>query len=644
MRRFVLSLWLLSVAAVNLQATLDLNANGISDVWERLHDGFSIHALTDSDGDGQADLSEGIARTNPFDAASRLALSVSPASAPKVATHFRLEWPSAFGLEYAVHFANSIADLTPGTVVGGDHTGSGSTMPLEVERGANQRFWAVSTAGASLDADGDLLDAWEEDQLGSNPALADSDTDGIPDGKDFAYLAGPNTYSPAGLGVPDTGPLAGKLVRYQADGTPVAVRAFGVNYYDAFLRYIEDVNNRDFVEGFEYLSAKNIPVARVLFGGFWPNHWNLYFQDKVEYYRRLDDLVEQAERQGVGLIPVLFWHFATVGDVVDDAVQAGYITPDPNAAATANKYDFVPPSPLNKDKDGNDTYDEYRKAMARDTSGTRALITYVTEEVVNRYKGSPAIWGWEFSNELNLSVDLPNPVANRPTVKINQQKDLARDDASLSAYQSEDDLLRADIQAAKEHFAATVRRLDPWRFISSGDSRPRAAAFNNWQTQTWGIGSRAELAQVLPIDNPAGYDSLSIHFYANEENYFADAPQVSLNFEPGTNRGEELTDYTNFLDFFMGESATLGKPLFVGEWGAKGDGTTQAEKDTFHSLMQSLIDTEVQLSLLWTFNNQNTGQRVEWWVNPGTDKEYQLTNDDPDLWDLEQVNRTYGVW
>ena len=30
-----------------------------------------------------------------------------------------------------------------------------------------------------------------------------------------------------------------------------------------------------------------------------------------------------------------------------------------------------------------------------------------TEEVVRRYKDSPAIWGWEFGNEYNLAADLP---------------------------------------------------------------------------------------------------------------------------------------------------------------------------------------------------------------------------------------------
>lgn len=638
---------ILSIFGGSVSATLDLNNNLISDVWESLYPEAMVDGSADADFDGLTNREEALIRTNPLDAGSGFDLSVSPTTGLNADSHLLLKWHSEEGLSYSVRFADEVANLSDQDVVPENHLGNGGLEEVEVEKSAvtgENRFWQVSTDGSAMDTDGDLLDTWEEVRLGSDPTLRDSDTDGISDGKDFAYLAGPTVFSPAGLGVPSTGPLAGKLIRYQSDGNQVAVRAFGVNYFDGFLRYIRDEEDRSFESGFEYLSDINIPVARVLLGGFWPADWNLYFSDKDEYYRRLDDFVNQAEQNEVGLIPVLFWHFATVGDVVQDAVDAGYIVPNVNAADTASDYDFVPPSPLNVDKDGNPTYDEFRGAMARSTSGTRALITYVTEEVVNRYKGSPAIWGWEFANELNLGVDLPNPTLNRPVVRPVQQKNLSRDGSDVASYESDDDLMRADIKIAKEHFASTVRALDPWRFISSGDSRPRAAAYNNWQTQTWGIGSRSELAQVLPIDNPSGYDSVSIHFYANEENYFLDAPQVSLNFESGTNQGEELTDYKNFLNFFMTESAALGKPLFVGEWGAGGDGTTQAEKDTFHSFMQALIDTDVQLSLLWTFDNQNAGQAAIWWVNPDTDKEFQLTNDDPDLWDLEQANSTYGVW
>ena len=111
------------------------------------------------------------------------------------------------------------------------------------------------------------------------------------------------------------------------------MRAFGANYYDAFTRYLKDVNDTTFVQGFDYLSTHHIPVVRVLAAGFWTNDWKLYFTNKTEYYRRLDYFVQQAELSGVGLILDLFWSVTAPGEIVDDAVAAGYLVPG---------QDFVP--------------------------------------------------------------------------------------------------------------------------------------------------------------------------------------------------------------------------------------------------------------------------------------------------------------
>ena len=89
----------------------------------------------------------------------------------------------------------------------------------------------------------------------------------------------------------------------------------------------------------------------------------------------------------------------------------------------------------------------------------------------------------------------------------------------------------------------------------------------------------------------------------------------------------------------------------MGEWGAIGDGTTADEKTTFNRFMQALIDAQVQLSLLWTFDTRNTGMTNQWWIQtgqisgyPASPKLYMITNADPALWDLEQANQTYGAW
>jgi hypothetical protein len=429
--------------------------------------------------------------------------------------------------------------------------------------------------------------------------------------------------------VAQTGEYAGKLVRYDDDGTPRLLHAFGVNYYDAFLRYLNDENDTSFVEGFEYLRDHSIPVARVLAAGFWPTNWSLYFSDAEAYFQRLDFFFAEAERCGVGLIVDCFWSASTIGELVDDAVEAGCLVPG---------VDFVPVDPLNTNVYGEATCAEYKTALGRPDSGSVALIRRYTRELVERYAASPAVWGWEFGNEYNNEVDYPNITVMRDRPDGPAQgmmlAETTSDKAVLPAWTGPDDLIRADVLVAKQVFADTVRSIDTWRLIMSGDTHPRTSAYHNWTVHSWTKDTRAEMAQVLPVDNPARMDTVTVHIYpkgpdAGADIYFTDTPVTN----------EWLTgQYKELLDCYAEESAALGRPLIVGEWGVKGDGTTADEQATFHRMMQALIDSNVQLSLLWDFDNQNAGQTEEWWVNPGTDKEYQLTNEDPEVWDLEQAN------
>jgi hypothetical protein len=440
-----------------------------------------------------------------------------------------------------------------------------------------------------------------------------------------------------GIGVATSGSYAGALVHYDESGAQAPLCAFGVNYYDAFTRYISDSNDTSFVEGFAYLQTNNIPVARVLCAGFWPKNWELYFSDRDEYFRRLDYFVEQAEEHEVGLIVDFFWAIVSVGELVDDAVDAGILVAG---------QDFTPPDPLNTNVYGESTYAEYKTALGRQDSGSNALIEHYTRELVERYAASPAIWGWEFGNEYNLGVDHPNMTAMRdrpggPTWQGMMLVETTNDLAVLPAWTGPDDLTRADVLVAKQVFADTVRSIDTWRLIMSGDSSPRSSAYHNWTEHTWGMDTRTENGLVMPVDNPSPMDTVTVHFYPGSTN---SSPVVYFpKDDPVTNQW--LTgQYQELMTYYRQEAALRDRPLVVGEWGATGDGTTADEKLTFHRMVQALIDSDVQLSLLWTFDNRNSGQTSSWWVNPGTDKEYQLTNDDPDLWDLKQANQEHGQW
>lgn len=553
--------------------------------WWLIENGFSgdmdAAALSDPDADGQPTWKEYFSGTDPFDPASALKISI----AMKPGKTALLAWtPVQPGRNYTVE---STADLQNGFSAETprmDYPSAAYTTAVTSAR----RFYKVT-----VDYTGAVQSA--------------------------------GSYLPPGVAAVSVS-NAVHLVRYDTDGNLVSLRAFGVNYYDAFSRYMENVTNRSFVAGFDYLEAHDIPVARIFLNGYGPVGWSLYFSDKAEYYRRLDDFIAQAEQHGIGLLMDLFGGVNQIGELVNDAVTAGYLTPG---------VDFTSPSPLNRDIYGVATYAEYRTALSRQDSGSNAFITYFTRELLARYKNSPAVWGWEFANEANNAVDLPNIQNFRPQSNPALGYFLQRDDSSVPAWTSKDDITRDELKVAKIVFARSVRTVDSWRFISSGDSRPRQSAYHNWKDHSWTVDTKAEIAQVIPMDSPAPMNTVSFHIYQPTDPYFSDDP-VSL--APVTG------DYQAFLAFFKSQCDLLGQPMFIGEWGAAGDGTTEAEKTTFNRFMQAVIDTGIQLSFLWDFDNRNIGQTNDFRVNPGTDKEYQLTNDDPALWDLQQANQLYGVW
>ena len=137
----------------------------------------------------------------------------------------------------------------------------------------------------------------------------------------------------------------------------VPYRGIGVNYYDAFVRTLRNPQDNSYRVGFSKLGASKIPFVRFAAGGYTANDFQLYLTDKEAYFRLLDDVVQSAEKSNVGLIASLFWSVSAVSDAVN----------------------------------------EPRERWGDAKSKTRQFMRSYTRDVVSRYSGSPAIWGWEFS-------------------------------------------------------------------------------------------------------------------------------------------------------------------------------------------------------------------------------------------------------
>lgn len=79
---------------------LDINSNGVADVWEALHFGTNSATTADSDGDGLSDIEEYFAGTDPTNATS--SFSFQPNAAPQSNGVMSVCWPVTVGRTYAV--------------------------------------------------------------------------------------------------------------------------------------------------------------------------------------------------------------------------------------------------------------------------------------------------------------------------------------------------------------------------------------------------------------------------------------------------------------------------------------------------------------------------------------------------------------
>ena len=172
---FVTPLFLFATRA---SAILDVNSNGISDVWEQLRNAVGIDPNADSDGDGFSNALEALAGTDPF----------NPNSYPKISgvmisgTNFVMNMPAAAGKLYQLQscwLTNSPLTWSNETSVLAQPGITNISFPAPANVAG--KFFRVLIADVES---GDGLNDWEKYQLGLDPANAYSngrlDTNGQP--------------------------------------------------------------------------------------------------------------------------------------------------------------------------------------------------------------------------------------------------------------------------------------------------------------------------------------------------------------------------------------------------------------------------------------------------------------------------------
>jgi cellulase (glycosyl hydrolase family 5) len=235
--------------------------------------------------------------------------------------------------------------------------------------------------------------------------------------------------------------------------------------------------------------------------------------------------------------------------------------------------------------------------LGNTNSQSMALLVRYTADVVDRYRNSPAIWAWEFANEPALSADLPNAAEQRPPILP---------DLGTPPRRTERDELRSsDLAVAYVEFARTIKRLDSTRPIFSGNALPRASAWHNTHERNWKADTLEQFREILRRDNPDPMGGISVHIYPNTESL------------AGTRSVAET------ISMVAQAAKTLGKPLFIGEFGvSRQAGTAQAQKRLLSELLTAIAQANVPLAAVWVFDF--AGQDSDWNITFQNDRSWAL--------------------
>ena len=338
-----------------------------------------------------------------------------------------------------------------------------------------------------------------------------------------------------------------------------AYAGIGANGFSLFARLLKNPADTSSLSNLAALARARVPFVRFMCGGFWPVEQQLYLTNREAYFQRLDLVVRCAETNGIGLVPSLFWCCSTVPDLVG----------------------------------------EHLDELGNTNSRSIAFIRRYTEEVVWRYRDSPAIWGWEFGNEHDLACDLPNALANRPSVwpALGTPKERTE----------RDELKFAQLRVAFIAFAETVRKFDQNRIILSGNAMPRPAAWHNAREKSWVADNEAQFGEMLLRHNPDPMNVISVHLYHDRKGAYSGGAKTI---------GEAMSVANRM-------AKRAGKPLFIGEFGAERLlGSRERQQAVFEEFLEAIVQYRVPLAAFWVFDYDE--QDKDWNVSFHNDRSYLI--------------------
>lgn len=171
--------------SVDGQATVignvDRNGDGMRDIWQQAYPHTLGNPDGDEDGDGKTNLEEERAGTDPTDGTAflrvhQLHLSSEPGGGS-------IEWQGVIGKRYQIERSGNLLHwMKEGDPVIG--TAGLLNFHVNMDGNAEREFWRIKMLN-SLNSDGDGLNDYEEQLLGTSILESDSDGDGVRDEVEF---------------------------------------------------------------------------------------------------------------------------------------------------------------------------------------------------------------------------------------------------------------------------------------------------------------------------------------------------------------------------------------------------------------------------------------------------------------------------
>jgi hypothetical protein len=172
------------LALVQVARAIDNDHDSMSDVWQSLYGVGAEQAADDPDGDGDNNLREAWAGTDPGDPTSNSRLNNS-----RNADQVTLTWSGVTKMPYIVETSTNLISWSQ---VGGQVVSLGDTEIAAGSLSSTVKRYYRLRIRSTLDTDSDNLRDWEEFILGTSETSWDTDGDLMPDGWEYTYMLDPS--------------------------------------------------------------------------------------------------------------------------------------------------------------------------------------------------------------------------------------------------------------------------------------------------------------------------------------------------------------------------------------------------------------------------------------------------------------------